>query len=141
MLASWKLTPLIVRPMLSGRTSVVSHPFERGRVITFCFRITSVGTDTTNQMHFTKLLHRVLADTTLKPLVDTTSLEMTIVPQDKGGLLIGARNPRAETIHAPIRFPHHTAPDITPIYVPFGGSVSANHIVLPPRSWIVFGVK
>ncbi|MCH7728627.1 MAG: hypothetical protein IH991_19405, partial [Planctomycetes bacterium] len=126
---------------VSGRTSVVVHPFGRGKAVTLCFRIASVEPDTNNQAYFAKLLHRVLADLGLKPLVNSTWLEMTILAQDEGGLLIGARNPRAETIHAPLRLPHHSAPSITPIYVPFGGSVSVDHIVLPPRSWIVFGVE
>jgi hypothetical protein len=143
-LGHWFIRPAkaasVVRDV-SGRSTVVTHPFGQGNVITLCFRVTSVGVDTTNQTYFAKLLRRVLSETKLKPLVDSISLEMTILPQDEGGLFVGLHNSSADTIHTPLRLPHHSAASITPIYVPFGGSVSVDHIVLPPRSWIVFGVK
>ena len=143
-LGHWFIRPAkdasVVRDV-SGRSTVVMHPFGQGSFITLCFRVTSVGVDVTNQTYFAILLRRVLSETKLKPLVDSTSLEMTILPQDEGGLFVGLHNSSANTIHTPLRLPHHSAAGITPIYVPFGGSVSVDHIVLPPRSWIVFGVK
>ena len=143
-LGHWFIQPAkaasVVRDV-SGRSTVVTHPFEKGHVVTLCFRFTTVGVDATNQAHFAKLLRGVLTGLHFTPLVHTTSLEMTILPQDEGGLLIGLRNYRADTIHTPLRLPHHSTPRITPVYVPFGGSVAVDRIVLPPRSWIVFGVE
>jgi hypothetical protein len=44
-------------------------------------------------------------------------------------------------LHCPIRLPHHPTLEIQPVYRPTGGSVDANHIALPGRKWIVFGVR
>jgi hypothetical protein len=142
-LGHWFLKPArgtrIIRDA-SGRATMVSNSFGRGSVVTLCFRVTSVSPDTRNQVYLAKSLRLVLAESDLKPLVDALWLEKTIIPQDEGGLLIGLHNPRGETVHCPLHFPHHGSPQVTPIYIPFAGSIAADHVVLPPRSWVVFGV-
>jgi len=125
----------------SGRTTVVAHPVGGGRVITLNFRFTSVAPDTNNQIYLAKLLRPFLAESDMHPLVDAPWVEKTILPQDDNGLMIGLHNPQGETIHSTLRLPHHSSPHLTPIYVPFGGVIGTDRVVLPPRSWVVFGVK
>ena len=125
----------------AGYPAIVNRTLGKGRVITFCFRAVAAGIDPENQFFLSKLLHWSLRKSGIQPLVDAPWVEKTIIPQDNGGLLIGAWNPLPVSVHCPIRLPHHPTLEIQPVYRPTGGSVDANHIALPGRKWIVFGVR
>ena len=125
----------------SDSPAITIRPLGKGRVITFCFRAVSIGPDPTNQFYLAKFLQWVLQESNLQPLVDAPWVEKTIIPQDDGGLLIGAWNPLPVFVHSPLRFPHHQASEIQTVYRPIGGAVEARHIVLPARKWLVFGIK
>ncbi len=143
-LGLWNLKPIkgaVITKDTDGRPAVVTRPLGKGRVITFCFRVSSVGPDPTNQFYLAKLLQWALQESNLHPLVDAPWVEKTIIPQDKGGLLIGAWNPLPVSVHSPLRLPHHRAPEIQPVYRSTGGDVDARHIVLPGRKWLVFSVR
>jgi len=143
-LGLWDVRPVkgtrVVKEV-TGRSAAVIHSHGRGRTVTLCFRALSVGPDPDNQVFLAKLLLRILSEAGLEPLVDAPWVEKTIVAQDGGGLMVCAWNPREAAIRTPLRLPHHDAPRITPIYVPAGGSVGADHLTLPARRWIAFGVK
>lgn len=125
----------------TGHPAIIIHTLGKGRVVTFCFRALAVGLDTTNQVFLAKLLQWVQRGPGALPLVDAPWVEKTLIPQDNGGLLIGAWNPLPVSVRCPIKFPHHPTADVQPIYVPLGGSVDPTHIVLPARKWLVFGVR
>jgi hypothetical protein len=143
-LGFWSLKNIkgtVITKDTDGRPAVVTRPLGKGRVITFCFRASSVGPDPTNQFYLAKLLQWALRESNLQPLVDAPWVEKTIIPQDKGGLLIGVWNPLPVSVHSPLRLPHHRAPEIQHVYRPTGGDVDARHIVLPGRKWLVFSIN
>ena len=62
-LGHWFLRPAkatrVVRDA-SNRITVAVNPIGKGKVITLCFRMTSVGSDAINQIYLAKLLQRLL---------------------------------------------------------------------------------
>jgi hypothetical protein len=143
-LGLWNLRPIkgtVIIKDTDGRPAIVTRPLGKGRVITFCFRAVAIGPDPTNQFYLAKLLQWVLQESEMQPLVDAPWVEKTVIPQDDGGLLIGVWNPLPVSVHSPLRLPHHRASDIQSIFRPTGGAVDARRIVLPPRRWLVFGIR
>jgi hypothetical protein len=143
-LGLWDVKPIKGTEIIkdtTGHPAIAIHSLGKGRVITFCFRVHAAGLGATNQVFLARLLQWSLRGSGTLPLVDAPWVEKTIIPQDDGGLLIGAWNPLPVSIGCPVKFPHHPTPVIKPIYAPIGGSVDPSHIVLPGRKWIVFGVR
>ena len=143
-LGAWRVTPRPGTQVIAdeaGRPAVLIHPVGKGRVVTCCFRLCLAGPDADNQGQRALLLQRLLSAADLAPLVDAPWVEKTIAPQDHGGLLVTAYNPRTVAVYSPMQLPGRKSPSIVPLCVPVGASVGPDHITLPAGEWVVFAVE